>query len=150
MTKQLGDPLAFHTSGPAAANTSAFAAQPDVTRHAPASGSADDAVLDVDELGIIRACNPAVKTLLGYRPLELEGQHLAVLLPGLEETQTSRRGSVGQRLKFLGHCDISFRARRIDGQHVRCRVFVHNRVQSGQSSLRLILRKDDVQNDVCI
>lgn len=150
MTKHLGDPLAFRTSGPVAASPAAFSAQPDISHHDTINDTSADAILDVDELGIIRSCNPAVKALLGYRPLELEGQHLAMLLPGLEESPASRRGSVGQRLKFLGHCDISFRARRIDGQHIRCHVFVHNRVQSGQSSLRLILRRDDALNDVCI
>lgn len=43
--------------------------------------TAHDAIITIDERDIITYANPAVETIFGYRPTQLCGQNLAVLMP---------------------------------------------------------------------
>jgi len=43
--------------------------------------TAVDAIITIDEAGVIDGVNSVVKRLLGYEPFELVGQHVAVLMP---------------------------------------------------------------------
>ncbi|WOJ93111.1 PAS domain S-box protein [Congregibacter variabilis] len=40
-----------------------------------------DAIITIDEQGIVRDCNPAVEKLFGYTPAEITGRNISMLMP---------------------------------------------------------------------
>jgi PAS domain S-box-containing protein len=57
--------------------------------HRMITETAADAILTVDQKGVIRAINPATETIFGYSPAELTGQPLSLLM-----SRTEQRGSL--------------------------------------------------------
>jgi two-component system, sensor histidine kinase len=60
-----------------------------------------DAVVVLDEAGVIRSCNPAARRIFGHAGQELEGRHVSVLLPGWT---TAERGARMEVLEVEGRC----------------------------------------------
>ena len=50
-------------------------------------GSVDDSIVTIDEQGIMQMVNPATERLFGYRPTELIGRNVKVLMPEPHEKQ---------------------------------------------------------------
>lgn len=79
-----------------------------------------DAVVVVDASGRVQLANPAVERLLGYRPDQLVGEHVEVLLP-----ETLRAGHQGHRHAFMEDpaarqmgSGLALLARRADGSTI--------------------------------
>jgi PAS domain S-box-containing protein len=70
-------------------------------RHRIVVETASDAVISIDESGAIILANPATKRIFGYRPEELIGKPLTILMPGalrkLHETGLKRYLETGER-----------------------------------------------------
>ena len=79
--------------------------------------TASDAVISMDDLGIIRAANPAIRRIFGYEPQEVIGNPMTILMPEyLRDAHTNgfnRYLSTGQR--HLNWQGIELTARRKDG-----------------------------------
>ena len=49
--------------------------------------TAVDGIITIDERGIVQSANPAVQRLFGYRPAELIGQNISILMPSPHREQ---------------------------------------------------------------
>ena len=79
--------------------------------------SSDDAILSKDLNGIIRSCNAATERVLGYRPAELLGQSVRVLIPPecqAEEDEILARIKRGERVKHFETVRLTKQGRRVD------------------------------------
>jgi len=97
--------------------------------HAPSGISGlqliDLATLTLDDLGVIRDCSRACEPVFGYRPDELIGRHISVLLPQLPDADLVQEGRINSRLAFLCHCAFAFQARRRDGRFFASELFIN-------------------------
>jgi PAS domain S-box-containing protein len=105
-------------------------------RYRIVADTASDAMISIDEHSIITYANPAVETILGYRPPELLGRELTMLMP--ERLRPVHRASIAKYLATAvkhipwrgaelpglhkdGHeiaMEVSFAEHRKDGAHV--------------------------------
>jgi PAS domain S-box-containing protein len=85
----------------------------------------DLATLTLDDLGVIRDCSRACEPVFGYRPDELIGLHISVLLPQLPDADLVQEGRINARLAFLCHCAFAFQARCRDGRIFSSEVFIN-------------------------
>ena len=71
------------------------------TRFEALAQSAPDAILTIDEGSVIRSANPATERIFGWRPEELVGQRLTVLIPermrGQHDAGVERYLATGER-----------------------------------------------------
>lgn len=76
-----------------------------------------DAVVVVDEDGVIQSATPAVTALFGYRPEELMGETVELLLPeGVRESHVRYRHSyAGQPVARAMGANLDLKGRRSDG-----------------------------------
>lgn len=97
--------------------------------HAQAGSSGlqaiDLATLTLDDLGVIRDCSWACESVFGYRPDELIGRPISVLLPQLPDVDLVQEGRINSRLAFLCHCAFAFQARCRDGRIFASEVFIN-------------------------
>lgn len=97
--------------------------------HAQAGSSGlraiDLATLTLDDLGVIRDCSRACEPVFGYRPDELIGRPISVLLPQLPDVDLVQEGRINSRLAFLCHCAFAFQARCRDGRIFASEVFIN-------------------------
>jgi PAS domain S-box-containing protein len=98
--------------------------------------------LFLDNQGVISDCSDTCENAFGYPRHELRGNHISMLLPGLEGITLIRNGQVNQRLRFICHCSASFIARHRDGSCFSSEVFI-NHLNNGSPSLKVIVRKLD-------
>jgi PAS domain S-box-containing protein len=79
--------------------------------------SSDDAILSKDLNGIIRSCNAATERVFGYRPAELIGQSVRVLIPPerqAEEDEILARIRRGERVDHFETVRRSKDGRNVD------------------------------------
>jgi PAS domain S-box-containing protein len=79
--------------------------------------SSDDTILSKDLNGIIRSCNPATERVFGYRPAELIGQSVRVLIPPdrqAEEDEILARIKRGERVNHFETVRLAKDGRRVD------------------------------------
>jgi PAS domain S-box-containing protein len=79
--------------------------------------SSDDAILSKDLNGIIRSSNPATERVFGYRPAELIGQSVRVLIPPerqTEEDEILARISRGERVNHFETVRVAKGGRPVD------------------------------------
>src|SRR4029450_6606521 len=79
--------------------------------------SSNDAILSKDLNGIIRSCNAATERVFGYKPLELLGQSVRVLIPPerqAEEDEILERIKRGERVNHFETVRLAKGARRVD------------------------------------
>jgi two-component system, OmpR family, sensor histidine kinase VicK len=79
--------------------------------------SSDDAILSKDLNDIIRSCNPATERVFGYRPAELIGQSVRVLIPPdrqAEEDEILARIKRGERVNHFETVRLAKGGRRVD------------------------------------
>lgn len=98
--------------------------------HSPAPSGisglrAIDLALTLDDLGVIRDCSRACEPVFGYRPDELIGRHISVLLPQLPDADLVQEGRINSRLAFLCHCAFVFQARCRDGRFFASELFIN-------------------------
>jgi PAS domain S-box-containing protein len=89
-------------------------------RHRVIVEAASDAIVTMDERGIIESVNPAVTRIFGYEPSELIGQPVAVLTPGViadERDVTERHGATSETHAIGGGRVVE--GRRKDGSAVQ-------------------------------
>lgn len=102
---------------------------PHAHEHVPSGISAlqaiDLATLTLDDQGLIRDCSRACEPVFGYRPDELIGRPISVLLPQLPDTDLVQEGRINSRLAFLCHCAFAFQARRRDGRLFASELFIN-------------------------
>ncbi|MDX8402111.1 MAG: PAS domain S-box protein [Mariprofundaceae bacterium] len=89
--------------------------------HRNALDLALDGILSLDDRGVIRYANRAAHRILGWRPGELTGQPMDVLLP--EEMRGRHAGLFAQDIasadpRFLGKGSLVVPARRKDGERI--------------------------------
>ncbi|RLM51538.1 PAS domain S-box protein [Halorubrum sp. Atlit-28R] len=81
---------------------------------------ASDAILSVDTDGVIEFANPAVESVFGYEPSELEGEPLTTLMP--DRHRNDRLGAVERYLatgeRSVDWSDVRFDALHRDGHEV--------------------------------
>ena len=81
---------------------------------------ASDAILSVDTEGVIRFANPAVESVFGYEPSELEGEPLTTLMP--ERHREDHREAVDRYLdtgeRGVDWTDVQFDALHRDGREI--------------------------------
>ena len=82
--------------------------------------SAPDAIIVIDEQGVIETCNPAAQQLFGYSAEELLGRNTSVLIPGPEHDAHDRHierflATGESRIMGIGR---DLQARRKDGSQV--------------------------------
>ncbi|WP_096393125.1 PAS domain S-box protein [Halorubrum trapanicum] len=81
---------------------------------------ASDAIVTIDTDGVIRFANPAVESVLGYEPSELEGEPLTTLMP--ERHRDDHREAVDRYLdtgeRSVDWSDVRFNALHRDGGEV--------------------------------
>ncbi len=75
-----------------------------------------DALLTVDDSGMVCHCDGATELLFDYRCTELVGQHVSLVLPELKESELMRDGQVSPRLRFLAHIGHAFKVVARNGQ----------------------------------
>jgi PAS domain S-box-containing protein len=90
------------------------------------AGTVDLAVLNLDDLGMIRDCSRACEQMFGYLPDELAGRHVSTLLPQLPDTGLVQEGRINSRLAHLCHCAVAFQARRRDGRCFASELFINH------------------------
>jgi PAS domain S-box-containing protein len=79
--------------------------------------SSDDAILSKDLNGFIRSCNSATERVFGYRPAELIGQSVRVLIPAerqAEEDDILTRITRGERVNHFETVRLAKGGRRVD------------------------------------
>lgn len=92
----------------------------------PNAGTIDLAVLNLDDLGVIRGCSRACEHVFGYLPDELTGRHVSMLLPQLPDTGLVQEGRINSRLAHLCQCAFTFQARRRDGRCFASELFINH------------------------
>lgn len=98
------------------------------------------ATFALDEAGLIRDCSLAAERVFGYRPDDLVGRHVSVLVPRLAERQLMQGGRVSPRLAYLSRC-MKFSASRRDGRRFTCELFFNCLGNPGRPPLLLIIRR---------
>ena len=73
--------------------------------------TAADAIIVIDEEGIVRSANPATERIFGYRPEEIVGRNVSLLMP--EPYSSSHTGSIKAYLR-TGEARIIGRGREVD------------------------------------
>jgi PAS domain S-box-containing protein len=79
--------------------------------------SSDDVILSKDLNGIIRSCNPAAERVFGYKPAELIGQSVRVLIPPerhAEEDEILARLKRGERVNHFETVRLAKGGRPVD------------------------------------
>ncbi|MBV8517947.1 MAG: PAS domain S-box protein [Acidobacteria bacterium] len=93
-------------------------------RYRLVSQTAQDAILTIDENSVITFCNPAVERMFGYRPEELVGQSLDVIIP--ERLRSAHRGGVRRflqtRERHIPWGGVELPALHKDGHEVPCEI----------------------------
>jgi PAS domain S-box-containing protein len=100
--------------------------------------SLPDPVLTIDEAGLIRSCNAAGQRLFGYRPGELLGKRLAVLLPDDVTNRTQEVKTDEQRTLGAGR---TIEARRKDGSQFPAALTV-GKIRPHEDALFIVLVRD--------
>jgi PAS domain S-box-containing protein len=94
------------------------------TRYRIVSETAQDAIFTMNERGVITFCNPAVERILGYKPEELVGRNLDVIVP--ERLRGAHRHGVQRYLrtkeKHIPWNGIELPALHKDGHEVPCEI----------------------------
>lgn len=93
-------------------------------RYRIVSETAQDAIFTMNERGVVTFCNQAVERILGYKPEELVGKNLEVIIP---ETlrEAHRRGVqryVRTREKHIPWSGVELPALHKDGHEVPCEI----------------------------
>jgi PAS domain S-box-containing protein len=87
---------------------------------------AHDAVLALNEDGIIVETSPGAEAQFGYRCAEeLLGRHVSFVLPELARWPLLRGSAVNPRLAFLCHCGKRFTAARREGWAFFAELFIN-------------------------
>lgn len=76
--------------------------------------TAQDAIITTDRQGVVQDCNPAVERLFGYKPEELRGRNVDVLMP---EPHRSRHDAYLRRHRGTGEVRILGATRELMAQH---------------------------------
>lgn len=87
---------------------------------------ARDAVLTLNEDGVIVEASPGAEAMFGYRfEDEILGRHVSFVLPELARVPLLREGIVNPRLAFLCHCGKRFTAARREGWAFFAELFIN-------------------------
>jgi PAS domain S-box-containing protein len=98
------------------------------------------AVLAISDDGRIHDCDQAAEALFGYRPGELVGQHISVVLPELGKSPLVRDGKPCPQLRFLCRIGHLFQAETRSGRRFSADLFLNSLGHSGPARVRLIVR----------
>lgn len=79
-----------------------------------------DAVITIDERGIIDSCNPAAESLFGYSSEELLGANVSLLMP---EPYSKHHSGYIERYMNSGRSDVLGMPRDLSGQHKDGHIF---------------------------
>ena len=100
------------------------ALQESETRYRIVSETAQDAIFTMDERGVITFCNPAVERILGYKPQDLVGRTLEVIVP--EQLREAHRHGIQRylrtRKKHIPWNGVELPALHKDGHEVPCEI----------------------------
>jgi hypothetical protein len=102
----------------------------------PVSG---EAVLVLDDAGIIRGCDDAAEVLLRYCRGELIDRHISLVLPELRESEFMRDGKPSSRLRFLCHIGHRFRVITKDGQCFFGELFLNCLPDASSIGIRVVV-----------
>ena len=112
------------------------------------ANGASDAILSVDTDGEIRFANPAVESVFGYDPAELEGEPLTRLIPERRRTEhdeaVERYLATGER--GIDWSDVRFNALHREGHEVPVSVSYGEFVADGERQFVGVVR-DDSERD---
>lgn len=104
-------------------------------RYRLVSETAQDAIFTMDERGVITFCNPAVETMLGYRPEELVGKTMEVIIP--ERLREQHRHGVRRYLRTktpnIPWSGVELPALHKDGHEVPCEISFGEYSSDGQT-----------------
>jgi hypothetical protein len=96
--------------------------------------------LMLDDLGMIRDCNPESEALFKYRRSHLVSQHVSLLLPQLAELELIQKGQPNVRLSFLSRIGHHFQATPRKGERLACKLFFNVLDSTGHGQMLLIVR----------
>jgi PAS domain-containing protein len=102
----------------------------------PVSG---EAVLVLDDAGIICGCDDAAEALLKYCRVELINRHVSLLLPELREGEFMRDGKLSPRIRFLCHIGHRFRVITKDGQCFFGELFLNCLPDASSIGIRVVV-----------
>ncbi|GAA0721345.1 PAS domain S-box-containing protein [Halorubrum trapanicum] len=109
---------------------------------------ASDAIVSIDTEGVIRFANPAVESVFGYEPAELEGEHLATLMP--ERYREEHRKAVERYLdtgeRGIDWSNVRFEALHRDGSKIPVSVSYGEFTVDGERQFVGVVR-DDADRD---
>jgi PAS domain S-box-containing protein len=104
--------------------------------------AASDAVVSIDERGVIVLANPATKRIFGYDPVEIVGEHLTMLMPkmmrSLHENGFNRYLATGKR--HLNWQSVEVPALRKDGQEFPAEVSFGEMTSDGHKAFTGFIR----------
>lgn len=103
------------------------------------SDSQEQAMLAVDENGMIRQCNGAASKLLGCPVSKLVWRHISSLLPQLAHMALTKNGQINPRLRFLARIGHSFQLIASDGMMRSVQIFISDLENYNGHFMRLII-----------
>lgn len=101
--------------------------------------SQEQAVLAVDDNGMIRHCNGAASKLLGCPINKLVWRHVASLLPQLAHMTLTKDGQINPRLRFLARIGHGFQLIAPDGMVRSVQIFISDIESYNGHFMRLII-----------
>lgn len=112
-----------------------------------AIASGDEAMLTLDENGMICDCNHACETLFRYRRSELAWRPVSMLMPQLAKHELMKSGQPNPYLRFLCRIGHRFEALTQDGEHFQGALFLNVIDGRGLGRLSLIVRQIGIKHD---
>lgn len=105
--------------------------------------SAVDAILSVDELGVVKTVNPATAVLFGYPKAELVGENIFMLIPPLIHEQSGTALACSDELRTLAVSEVGseLTARKKDGSLFSVHVAV-SEFQAGEPPGYAVFMRD--------
>lgn len=100
----------------------------------------NQAVLMLNDHGLIRECNQTCEKLFGYLSGEILWRHISTLLPQLAGIALMSGKQINPRLHFLTHIGHHFEVVGLGGIHFASQLFISEVENLGQHYLRLIIR----------
>jgi hypothetical protein len=101
----------------------------------------------IDEHGQVLDCCEHTPGVFGYRPENLKGQHISLLLPHLAGCDLLKKGLLDPSLAFLCHCSVPFTTISVDGECGSCALFAYLVNLSSGVAVALIVRPLPPQHD---
>ena len=108
-----------------------------------ASGNAEvdqnNAILTLNDQGMICACNSAGCKLLGCSCATISWQHVSGLLPQLQKTALLKNAHINPTLRFLSRVGHPFEVVTLNGLHFYAELFFSEIENLGKHSLQVII-----------